>query len=526
MKLCIRAVVVLTLLVFVGRASAQAIKNPVIPGFHPDPSIVRVGEDYYAVCSSFHYFPGVPIFHSRDLVSWEQLGNVLDRESQLPLQGASSWLGIYAPTIRYHEGTYYMITTNVGNGGNFMVTATNPQGPWSEPMWLEQQGIDPSLYFEDGKVYMVSNPDDTIFLCEIDPATGKTTAPSRPLWRGTGGRYPEGPHMYKKDRWYYLLISEGGTELAHGLTIARARNIYGPYESCPRNPIMTNCNRAGASMQIQGTGHGDLVETPDGQWWLVFLAYRNMGGSYHHLGRETCLAPVTWDADGWPVVNGGLPIDTLMAVSEHKVPDQAIPFTGDVSTDFTKLKTLTQLPPDYVWQHNPVMSRYGLSKKGLTITAGKPLAENDTPSFLGVRQCSDRATIETCLDLQSLRKQNGNVNAGLSVFQIHEGYFTLTTDGNNVTATARIKTINTPCNHPGVNAELPQTASTLTLRMVNDAQDYIFLYSVDGSEFREVARQSQTLISTEVVGGFTGVTAGMYAEGDGKATFQRFSIAQ
>ena len=250
--------------------SAQEYRNPVIPGYHPDPSVCRVGDTFYLVNSSFQYFPGVPIFQSKDMVHWQQIGNVLDRESQIPLKGASSWLGIYAPTIRYHEGTYYMITTNVGNGGNFIVTATDPRGPWSEPVWLKQQGIDPSLYFENGKCYMVSNPGDAIWLCEINPKTGEQLTESKQLWQGDGGRYPEGPHIYKKDGYYYLLISEGGTELAHRLTIARSRNIEGPYESNPNNPILTNCSRLGQSKQIQGTGHGDLVQAGDGNWWMVF----------------------------------------------------------------------------------------------------------------------------------------------------------------------------------------------------------------------------------------------------------------
>ena len=182
-------------------ALAQSI-NPVIPGFHPDPSVCRVGDKFYLVNSSFQYFPGVPIFESTDMQHWTQIGNVLDRQSQLPLKGASSWLGIYAPTIRYNNGIYYMITTNVGNGGNFMVSASDPRGPWSEPMWLEQQSIDPSLYFENDVCYMVSNPDNTIMLCEIDPRTGGQLTESKPIWRGTGGRYPEGPHIYKKDGYY------------------------------------------------------------------------------------------------------------------------------------------------------------------------------------------------------------------------------------------------------------------------------------------------------------------------------------
>lgn len=178
--------------------NAQPYRNPVIPGFHPDPSICRVGDDFYLVNSSFGYFPGVPLSHSKDLIHWEQIGNVLDRQSQLNLKGASSWLGIYAPTIRYDRGTYYMITTNVGNGGNFMVTAKDPRGPWSEPIQLQQQGIDPSLYFENGKCYMVSNPDNTITLCEIDPKTGRQLTPSKGIWQGTGNRYPEGPISIRK----------------------------------------------------------------------------------------------------------------------------------------------------------------------------------------------------------------------------------------------------------------------------------------------------------------------------------------
>ena len=148
---------------------------------------------------------------------------------------------------------------------------------------------------------MVSNPNGVITLCEIDPATGKTLSPSKPIWTGTGGRYPEGPHIYRKGGWYYLLISEGGTELPHGLTVARSKHIYGPYKSNPANPILTHCSQAGQDNIIQGTGHGDMFQRPDGSWWIVFLAYRRYGGDFHHLGRETFIAPVTWE-NGWPVV--------------------------------------------------------------------------------------------------------------------------------------------------------------------------------------------------------------------------------
>ena len=203
----------------------QGYQNPVIPGFHPDPSICRAGDDFYLVNSSFQYFPGVPLFHSKDLINWEQIGHCLTRPSQLPLHDAGPWGGIYAPTIRYNSGTFYMITTNVSDKGNFLVHTTDPRGEWSEPVWLKQGGIDPSLYFEDGKCYLVSNPGVGIYLCEINPKTGEQLNESKRIWNGTGGRHPEGPHIYKKDGWYYLLISEGGTEYGHKVTIARSRDI-------------------------------------------------------------------------------------------------------------------------------------------------------------------------------------------------------------------------------------------------------------------------------------------------------------
>ena len=296
------------------KSSAQGYSNPVIPGFHPDPSVCKAGDDYYLVNSSFQYFPGVPLFHSKDLVHWEQIGNCLTRPSQLDLTNANSGSGIFAPTIRYNDGVFYMITTNVSGKGNFLVHTTDPRSEWSEPVWLEQGGIDPSLYFEDGKCFMVSNPDGYINLCEIDPMTGKQLSSSKRIWNGTGGRYAEGPHIYKKDGWYYLLISEGGTELGHKVTIARSRYIDGPYQGNPANPILTHANESGQSSPIQGTGHADLVEGTDGSWWMVCLAYRIMPGTHHTLGRETYLAPVRWDKDAWPVVNSNGTISLKMDV--------------------------------------------------------------------------------------------------------------------------------------------------------------------------------------------------------------------
>lgn len=244
-----------------------------------------------------------------------------------------------------------MITTNISGKGNFLVHTTDPKGEWSEPVWLEQGGIDPSLYFENGKCYMVSNPDGYINLCEIDPMTGKQLTPSQKIWNGTGGRFPEGPHLYKKDGWYYLLISEGGTEIAHSITIARSRYIDGPYLGNPANPILTHACQAAENNPIQGTGHADLVEGADGSWWMVCLAYRVMPGSHHTLGRETFLAPVRWDENAWPVVNGNGVIQLDMNVPT--LPLQAAKEKPETITFENK-----KLSPEWMYLQNPDMQNY------------------------------------------------------------------------------------------------------------------------------------------------------------------------
>lgn len=517
---------VVILMSLVLRASSQSttqyLCNPIIPGFHPDPSVCCVGEDFYLVNSSFQYFPGVPIYHSKDLVNWELIGNVLDRESQLPLRGATSWRGIYAPTIRYHEGMFYMITTNIGNGGNFMVTATNPAGPWSEPIWLQQQGIDPSLWFdEDGKCYMVSNPDNTIMLCEIDPKTGKQLTPSCPLWRGTGGRYPEGPHLYKKDGYYYLLISEGGTELAHRLTIARSRHIDGPYEANPDNPLLTNCCLAGQTKQLQGTGHGDFVQAPDGSWWVVFLAYRQFEGAYHHLGRETCLAPVEWKEGVWPVVNGGQPIDTLMAC--NMLPQQPMKQyrRGSINDG--------RLGPEWVSLQNPKRPAEVCKLKlwndkdayGIRLYASESsLTENNRPSFIGIRQENVAFSLETGLAVLS----KDIVEAGLAVYQIHDGHADLfirkDDSGYSVVLRYRLKSIDVVVKEEKLDV-VPQLVG---LRVLCDGKKYRFFYNQKEQKERwaELGSIDCSLLSTEVVGGFTGITLGLYAQGDGFAEFRSF----
>ena len=292
------------------------IQNPILPGFHPDPSICRVDNDFYLVTSSFSFFPGVPIFHSRDLAHWEQLGYVLDRSSQLPVNYQLLSCGIYAPTIRYHRGRFYVITTNVTAGGkNFIVTAKDPRGPWSEIHVIEgADGIDPSLFFdEDGKTYYTGTTyiederggHQAIWCSEIDLEEMKLVGERSILWGGALVHCwaPEAPHLYKKDGWYYLMIAEGGTEHMHAVTISRSRTVMGQYEGYQGNPILTH-RHLGKLYPVCNVGHGDLVELQDGSWYMVMLASRLMDGYHKILGRETFLAPVEWE-DGWPVVSPG-----------------------------------------------------------------------------------------------------------------------------------------------------------------------------------------------------------------------------
>ena len=484
-----------------GATDTLTIHNPVIPGYHPDPSICRVGDDYYIVNSSFQYFPGVPVHHSKDLVNWELIGNALDRESQIPLERANSWGGIFATTIRYHEGLFYMITTNVTKGGNFFVTAKDPVGPWSEPVYLKQGGIDPSFLFEDGRCYMVSNPNG-IQLCEVDPVTGEQLTESKLLWKGTGGRYPEGPHIYKKDGWYYLLISEGGTEMGHNLTIARSRDIWGPYESNPANPILSHFRSVAENNQIQATGHGDFVEAPDGSWWVVFLAFRRYGGDYHHLGRETFLAPVTWE-NGWPVVNGGNPVQ-----AEMKVPAS---WTADAPAPSVRREEFNgPLEPEWVFIQNPDSSRYQIADGLLTMKGNGPLSENDHPTFLGVRQESPVIEVETKVRLDS---RSGE--AGLAVFQNEGGYATVGIENGKAVLRVKLKEIDAVLGE----ATIKGNQAVLGIKS-KDGLMYEFL--ADG---KPLGNLNTLLFSSEVAGGFTGVTLGLYASGS-TASFDYFDYKE
>jgi alpha-N-arabinofuranosidase len=496
------------------------VRNPVIPGFHPDPSVVRVGESYYLVNSSFEFFPGVPIFESRDLVHWKPLGHVLTRASQLPLAKARASGGIYAPTIRHHAGTFYVITTNVDGGGNLYVTAKDPAGPWSEPVWVrEQGGIDPSLFFDDdGTVYLTTNggaPGGSgprgIYQSTIDLATGRLLTPPRHVWTGTGGRYPEGPHLFKKDGAYYLMISEGGTEYGHMMTIARSRSPWGPFEPCPRNPFFTH-RATEMDVPVQGTGHGDLVQDHEGAWWMVFLAFRPVGGWYwHHLGRETFLAPVTWDADGWPVVNDGKVVELETGVRGLREAPWPVPAT--------RTRFATPLGPEWTYLRNPDPSSYALGEKPgvLTLHGGAAsLGAVASPTWLGRRQ-EHLACVATAR-LAFAPSREGE-EAGLSVYRSHEHRYEVAVDRD---AGGRRRVFVRQTIGPSlqaVTASAPVDGEApVVLRVEARPEAYAFSFGLGEApaEWTSLGTAPTRFLSTEVAAGFTGAFFALYATGNGR----------
>lgn len=510
--------------------------NPVIRGFHPDPSVCCADGKYYLVCSSFQYFPGVPLYESDDLVNWRQIGHVLTRRSQLPLDGANASGGIYAPTIRYHDGRFYMVTTNVSGVGNFFVWTDDIHGEWSDPVPVDQDGIDPSLYFEDNNVYFMSNHADadgtaSIMQCRINPDTGAKLEESRFIWKGCGGRYLEGPHLYKIGQWYYLLAAEGGTEYGHMVVLARSETPYGPFENSPSVPIVSNRDLGG--YPLQGTGHGDLVEDAFGNWWMVLLAFRQMDTymPYHQLGRETCLIPVYFTPDGWMKAgdNGKVFIKTSVdrpcTLQKQNFPD-------------TCTFENTQLGKEWIFLRNPIPENYAL-KNGSMWIRGSNISISDrdhSPSFAGIRQT------EMCGKIRvTVRLPKGE--AGISLYMDYDHHYDFVIYKYTKVNNDHRAGTDTTCSlselilrrrvgdmeYSQQSMSLPPGAECVTLCIDTVSSMYHFYAVVPGSGSSDGVEDFGTAmakyLSSEVAGGFTGVVIGLYAvdTGDSWAEFTDFS---
>lgn len=529
--------VLLLYVLIIGWAKAQGYRNPVLPGFHSDPSVCRCGDDFYLVNSTFQYFPGVPVFHSKDLVNWEQVGNCLTRRSQLDLSGLYNqsnpelgWTngGVYATTIREHKGRFYMVTTLFPSRRHFYVWTDNPAGEWSDPIVIDFAigSCDPTLYFEGDKCYFLWKEGD-IKICEIDVETGKQLGEIHHLGTGLGGRYPEGPHIYKKDGWYYMMLAEGGTEHGHQVCIMRSRNLFGPYEANRANPILSHFNMEMQNSPIQGLGHADLVQAADSSWWMICLGYRTSGYLLHVMGRETMLAPVRWDKNAWPVVNGN---GTLSIEMNYKtLPLVPIP-KEPMREEFNYAKRDVPkesyhsigLPMGWMSIGNPDFSRYSLTeRKGwMRLRASDATIDQATsPTFVCRRQTELQFKATTLLDASHLKD---GMQTGITAYAAPLNHYDVRVERRNGLLYLRDNIRLGEMSHS--ENEVRLSDSKVYLQIMSDKDYYYMQYSTDGKQFKTLTKMDFRYLSTEVIGGFTGVMLGVYAQGtdNGYADFDWF----
>lgn len=503
-------------------------QNPIIAGFYPDPSIVRVEDDYYLTTSSFSYFPGLPILHSKDLVNWKLIGHGLNSLKQVQFnqeEGISR--GIFAPTIRYHDGLFYVITTDVDGIGNFIITAKDPAGPWSAPIQLpEINGIDPDIFFnDDGRVYIAHNGPPkgsplyeghrAIWLWELDLNSSKIIADSgriivdggvdiskQPIWI-------EAPHIYKKGSWYYLSCAEGGTSTQHSQVIFRTRDLSKPFLPYKNNPILTQRDlKENRPHPITSTGHADFVQTPSGQWWAVFLGVRPYGDGFHNIGRETYMLPVLWK-DDWPHI---LPPETPVPYT-HALPslvvvgDDTPPQTGSfkwrdeydrgvLDLNWTKVRTSAKL-----W-HTFRNGRLLLLPQGIS------LSERMQPSYLARRQQHNNFLAKTEFRLPANEKvlagiaafQSSSYNYSLGVVKVHDQYELRL----NRTFDGKVERIE--------STQLSIMGKTITLGLEQVESEMNFFYLDENASKIYIHKNADaTILSTQVAGGFVGATVGPYA---------------
>ncbi len=515
-----RLLSIITVLIPILCAYPQGYRNPVLPGFHADPSVCRAGEDFYLVNSTFQYFPGVPVYHSKDLINWEQVGNCLTRPSQVDLTGNDGNSGIYAPTIRYNNGRFYMVTTVFPSRRHFYVWTDNPAGEWSEPIVIpfDIGSCDPTLFFDEGKTYFLWKNGD-IKICEIDIETGRQLGEIHHLGVGLGGRYPEGPHIYKKDGFYYLMLAEGGTEHGHHVNILRSRSLFGPYEPNKANPILSHFSMEMQNSNIQGLGHADLVQAPDSSWWMICLGYRTSGYLQHVMGRETFLAPVRWDEGAWPVVNS----NGTIAIDMRCPTLPPVPMPQDpVREEFNFIKrdvpaasyASIGLPMGWHSLCNPTNSNYSLTERKGYLRL-KPtettIDEAASPTFAARRQTELNFTATVCIDLSHLEE---GTETGITAYATALTHYDVVAAKRNGKLYARSNVRLGQTSHTEKEIELK--GARCYLRIWSDAQYYYMEASSNGHDFTPLAKMEYRFLSTETNGGFTGVMLGIFAQGSGK----------
>jgi len=538
---------------------SHKIKNPIIPGFYPDPSICRVGDDYYLACSSFETYPGIPVFHSKDLAHWEQICYAMTMENGFHVNADSGVGGVMAPTIRWHDGTFYIINANFGDKGNFYVTAKDPAGPWSEPHWItDVPDIDCSLFFDhDGSCYLVSPGNDetedngrAIFLTPYDIKEGKVRGERKKIWNSAMRKAwaPEAPHLYHIGDYYYLMIAEGGTERFHSVVVARCETVDGWYEGYAGNPVMTH-RHLGKYYLIDNVGHADLVETPEGNWYAVMLGSRLVDGQHKNFGRETYLVPVTWE-DGWPVFSPGT------GKVEWEYPaDEKLPWTPCRPEPETDDFDDPRLGLHMVFLGTPYQDFWKIEDGCLKLRClARPMARplhgfnvkepdmrrDDCTSFLGRRQRA--ADFDAVLKMTF--EPEGKEAAGLIILQASNHQFRLEKaleGGKPVIRLVRATTVQKGLPFlPGYEAKTTETileqhevaSGTLVLKLKVRRQAFSFYYGEAETRLRPMDIQADGKeINPEEIGGMIGTLVGMFATGNGEesqneAAFDYFEMTE
>ena len=501
-------------------------RNPILSGFYPDPSVTRAGDKFYLVHSTFAYFPGIPVFESADLVHWTQIGNVIDRPSQLDYKDLGVSRGVFAPSIEHHGDVFYVFNTHVDRGGNYVVTATNPAGPWSDPVWLPDlvDGIDPSMFVDDdGRAYVLNNgpPEGeplyeghrAIWIQAFDRNALKTFGPrkvlvnggvdlaKRPIWI-------EGPHIYKRAGWYYLSCAEGGTGPQHSQVILRGRSPWGPFKPYEHNPILTQRDLAPERPNpITNAGHADLVEAPDGSWWATFLATRTYEDVHYNTGRETFLLPVTW-REGWPtILEHGAAIPYVAPGPKFMRAGDQAPFAGNFTwRDEFDARTLDKRwmqlrTPQSAWadlQSTPGFLTMHEQKAALDRTGN--------PSFLAQRQQHHAFDASVALQPPS---QAGSA-AGLAAFQNEQHWYFLGV--RRIGDELQVFLEKKGGGETGaIAATTVEDVATLKLRISGDARAYSFFYATDAVAWKPLReRDDGSILSTHIAGGFVGAVIGPY----------------
>ncbi len=484
------------------------IQNPILRGFHPDPSIVRVGDDYYIATSTFEWFPGIQIHHSRDLKHWRLLTHVLTRTSQLNMEGNPDSCGVWAPCLSYDNGFYYLIFTDVKSRlgafkdtHNYLVTAENIEGPWSEPVFLNSSGFDPSLYHDDnGRKWLVNmlwdhradrNNFAGIVLQEFSMELMRLIGERKTIFQGTDLKGTEGPHIYKRNGYFYLMTAEGGTWFSHAVTMARSKTIEGPYEVHPANPILTSAGRD--ELPLQKAGHGCLVETQNGEWAMVHLVGRPVKDVRCILGRETAIQRMEWTADEWLRVEGGGSAPHS-EIREFQLPEH--PFPPDPEVDHFDIDELgirwntLRLPPDSSWIS--LAERPGF----LRLRGRESLSSTHRQSLIARRQEAVCCEAETELEFEPEHFQQ---MAGLILYYDTKDYVYLRISRDEKLG----KCLGLVRSHQGnweeyQDAEVSiEGAGRCKLKVVINAEHACFHYAVDGGEWRQIGPVLEILHLTD-----------------------------